>query len=107
MFPPGDPFVYSTQPMSTLEADHFQHDLGMPAWYPFDLARQDTGMGRTTLGDPNVVFSIPNFGFTNLPGFPRANPPGIKSSVVKPPPPRPFPKFVPDPFAHLPGPYLP
>lgn len=29
MFPSDDPFAYPTQPMSTLEDDHFRHDRGM------------------------------------------------------------------------------
>ncbi|KAJ5208989.1 hypothetical protein N7449_003368 [Penicillium cf. viridicatum] len=80
MFPSDDPFAYPTQPMSTLEDDHFRHDAsGMPSKYPFDSA---PGMGPTTPGDPSSAgVSTPTFDFTNLPNYPIANPPGIKSSV--------------------------
>ncbi|KAJ5514074.1 Transcription factor [Penicillium fimorum] len=80
MFPSDDPFAYPTQPMSTLEDDHFRHDrAGMPSQYPFDSA---PGMGPATPGDPSSTgVSTPNYDFTNIPNFPIANPPGIKSSV--------------------------
>jgi len=80
MFPSDDPFAYPTQPLSTLEDDHFRHDAGIPAQYPFDSA-QGAGMGPVTPGDPGVGVSTPTFDFTNLPNFPLGNPQGIKSSV--------------------------
>ncbi|CAI7580366.1 unnamed protein product [Penicillium glandicola] len=80
MFPSDDPFAYPTQPMSTLEDDHFRHDRpGMPSQYPFDSA---PGMRPTTPGElSSAGVSTPTFDFTNLPNFPIANTPGIKSSV--------------------------
>ncbi|CAG8887972.1 unnamed protein product [Penicillium egyptiacum] len=80
MFPSDDPFAYPTQPMSTLEDDHFRHDpAGMPSQYPFDSA---PGMGPSTPGDHSSAgVSTPNFDFTNMPNFPIANAAGIKSSV--------------------------
>ncbi|KAJ6170600.1 hypothetical protein N7485_007946 [Penicillium canescens] len=83
MFPSDDPFAYPTQPMSTLEDDHFRHDRGMaPSQYPFDAAPQAKGMGTTTPTDPpgGVGISTPTFDFNNLPNFP-GNPSAIKSSV--------------------------
>ncbi|KAJ5163633.1 Transcription factor [Penicillium coprophilum] len=80
MFPSDDPFAYPTQPMSTLEDDHFRHDsAGMPSQYPFDST---PGMGPNTPGDPSSAgVSTPAYDFTNLPNFPLANSSGIKSSV--------------------------
>ncbi|KXG48781.1 Transcription factor [Penicillium griseofulvum] len=80
MFPSDDPFAYPTQPMSTLEDDHFRHDhAGMPSQYPFDSA---PGMGSTTPSDPPTGgVSTPNYDFTNISNFPITNPQGIKSSV--------------------------
>lgn len=80
MFPSDDPFAYPTQPMSTLEDDHFRHDpTGMPSQYPFDSA---SGMGPATPGEPSSAgVSTPTFDFTNMPNYPIANTPGIKSSV--------------------------
>ncbi|KAJ6142448.1 hypothetical protein N7471_001901 [Penicillium samsonianum] len=61
MFPSDDPFGYPTQPMSTLEDDHFCHDRGMiPSQYPCDAAPQTTGMGTTTPTDPRgALESLP------------------------------------------------
>ncbi|KAJ5648372.1 hypothetical protein N7490_004744 [Penicillium lividum] len=73
MFPTDDPFAYPTQPMSTLEDDHFRHDrsgLG-PTQYPFD----STPMVHSP-SDPSVT--TPGFDFSNLPGYGAAS---IKSSV--------------------------
>jgi hypothetical protein len=70
MFPSDDPFAYPTQPMSTLEDDHFRHDGGIPTQYPFD----GTGMGPAS---PSVGVTTPTFDFTNQ--FPLNS--GIKSSV--------------------------
>ncbi|KAJ5326912.1 Transcription factor [Penicillium brevicompactum] len=80
MFPSDDPFAYPTQPMSTLEDDHFRHDAGIPAQYPFD-STQGTGLGPTTPGDPSVGVSTPPFDLTNLSGFPVGHTQGYKSSV--------------------------
>lgn len=80
MFPSDDPFAYPTQPMSTLEDDHFRHDAGIPSQYPFN-STQGTGMGSTTPGDSDVGVSTPPFDFTNMPNFPLGNTQGFKSSV--------------------------
>ncbi|KAJ5541464.1 hypothetical protein N7494_006540 [Penicillium frequentans] len=76
MFPSDDPFAYPTQPMSTLEDDHFRHDSSgiSSAHYPYDSASQ-SGMVNSP-SDPSVT--TPGFDFSNLPGF---GTPGIKSSV--------------------------
>ncbi|EKV06966.1 C6 transcription factor (Mut3), putative [Penicillium digitatum PHI26] len=80
MFPSDDPFAYPTQPMSTLEDDHFRHDrTGMPSQYSFDSA---PAMGPATPGDPSsAAVSTPTFDFTNKPNYPITNTPTIKSSV--------------------------
>ena len=77
MFPSDDPFAYPTQPMSTLEDDHFRHDRsGMTAGaFPFESASQ-TGMANSP-SDPSVT--TPGFDFANLPNF--GAPTGVKSSV--------------------------
>lgn len=76
MFPSDDPFAYPTQPMSTLEDDHFRHDNSgiSSAHYPYDSTSQ-TGMVNSP-SDPSVT--TPGFDFSNLPGFGTS---GIKSSV--------------------------
>ncbi|KAJ5105834.1 hypothetical protein NUU61_003181, partial [Penicillium alfredii] len=83
MFPSDDPFAYPTQPMSTLEDDHFRHDhTGMQSTqYPFDSAPQPTGMAPTTPNDPSGAgISTPTFdAFTKFPNLPVNTP--IKSSV--------------------------
>lgn len=82
MFPSDDPFAYPTQPMSTLEDDHFRHDQhGMPSQFAFDTT-QPGSMGQNTPSDPSAAsVSTPTFdAFANLPNF-NAGPPGVKSSV--------------------------
>lgn len=82
MFPSDDPFAYPTQPMSTLEDDHFRHDhTGMQ--FPFESAPQPTGMAPSTHSDPSGAgVSTPSFdAFANLPGLPVGAPSGVKSSV--------------------------
>ncbi|KAJ6118291.1 hypothetical protein N7471_013758 [Penicillium samsonianum] len=83
MLPSDNSFALSTQLMSTLEDDHFQHDHGMPSsGYPFDSTPQPTGMGPTTPGDlSSVGVTIPNLYFNSIPYFPVENPSAIKSSV--------------------------
>lgn len=76
MFPSDDPFAYPTQPMSTLEDDHFKYDgTGMPqSTFPFE---QPASRPPGTPGDQNIT--SPSFdGFGNLPSFPVG---GVKSSV--------------------------
>lgn len=80
MFPSDDPFAYPTQPMSTLEDDHFRHDrAGMPSQYSFD---SKPGMAPSTPVEPSsAAGSTSSFDFPNIPNFSGANTPGIKSSV--------------------------
>ncbi|KAJ5551068.1 hypothetical protein N7535_000990 [Penicillium sp. DV-2018c] len=84
MFPSDDPFAYPTQPMSTLEDDHFSHDQaglpqGLPPKYPFDSV---PSMGPNTPTDPsNAGISTPNFDFTSMSNFPLANAAEMKTSV--------------------------
>lgn len=79
MFPSDDPFAYPTQPMSTLEDDHFRHDqtgMSQPS-FPFE---QSAGRPPSTPSDPNVT--SPSFdNFNNLPGFSVGAHGGVKSSV--------------------------
>lgn len=53
MFPSDDPFAYPTQPMSTLEDDHFRHDPSSMSQtqYPFDSSLQSS-MGHNIPSDP-------------------------------------------------------
>ncbi|CAG8008833.1 unnamed protein product [Penicillium salamii] len=80
MFPSDDPFAYPTQPMSTLEDDHFRHEPGLPSQYPFD-SLQGTGMGPTTPGDHSVGASTPPFDLTNLSNFSIGHNQGYKPPV--------------------------
>lgn len=80
MFPSDDPFAYPTQPMSTLEDDHFRHDNGMPSQYPFDPS-QTAAMGSTTPGDHSVGVSTPPFDLSTLSNFSIGQPQGYRSSV--------------------------
>lgn len=63
MFPSDDPFAYPTQPMSTLEDDHFRNE-GTSGPFPFD---QRTTMPTTT-GAPNGMGlpNAPSENFSNL-----------------------------------------
>lgn len=85
MFPSDDPFAYPTQPMSTLEDDHFRHDqTGMPSsQFPFDSTSQPSGIGQNTSSDPSgASVSTPSFdAFANLPNFNVGATSGVKSSV--------------------------
>ncbi|KAJ5668739.1 hypothetical protein N7462_009809 [Penicillium macrosclerotiorum] len=84
MFPSDDPFAYPTQPMSTLEDDHFKHDRGgiSSSQFPFDSKSHQVGMGSSTPSDPSVAgVSTPSFDSYNLPSFPAGAPTSIKSSV--------------------------
>jgi len=82
MFPSDDPFAYPTQPMSTLEDDHFRHDrTGMQ--FSFDSKPQPNGMAPSTPSDPlGGSVSTPTFDtFPNLPNFPVGATSGVKSSI--------------------------
>ncbi|KAJ5267057.1 hypothetical protein N7478_009865 [Penicillium angulare] len=76
MFPSDDPFAYPTQPMSTLEDDHFRHDRPgmMGSQFPFDSTQ--TGMPNSP-SDPSI--STPTMDFAHLPNFGASS--GVKSSV--------------------------
>ncbi|KAJ5390299.1 uncharacterized protein N7496_001367 [Penicillium cataractarum] len=85
MFPSDDPFAYPTQPMSTLEDDHFKHErngsaLNQPS---FDSTPQHQGMGSNTPSDPSGTgISTPSFdAFANFSNFPMSATPGMKSSI--------------------------
>lgn len=83
MFPSDDPFAYPTQPMSTLEDDHFRHDRsGMH--FSFDSKpQQPTGMGTGSPSDlSGASVSTPTFdAFPNQSNFPAGNTSGVKSSI--------------------------
>lgn len=85
MFPSDDPFAYPTQPMSTLEDDHFRHDqTGMSSpQFPFDSTRQSIGMGQSTPSDlSGASASTPAFdAFGNMPNFNVGASSGVRSSV--------------------------
>ncbi|CAK37749.1 transcriptional regulator family: Fungal Specific TF [Aspergillus niger] len=51
MFPSDDPFAYPTQPMSTLENDHFQDVTGAPVTTQF-------ASGMASTADPNGVSTL-------------------------------------------------
>ncbi|KAJ5684143.1 uncharacterized protein N7477_000488 [Penicillium maclennaniae] len=82
MFPSDDPFAYPTQPMSTLEDDHFRHDRsGMQL--PFDSKpQQPSGLATSTSSDPSgTSVSTPTFEAFPVPSFPAGTPTGVKSSI--------------------------
>ncbi|KAJ5818461.1 hypothetical protein N7474_004052 [Penicillium riverlandense] len=81
MFPSDDPFAYPTQPMSTLEDDHFCHDR--PGMSSSQYAFDQTGMPPTTPSNPSSAgVTTPSFeAFPNLPYLPGGPPSGVKSSV--------------------------
>jgi len=85
MFPSDDPFAYPTQPMSTLEDDHFKHERS-GASHPqssFDTASQQQTMGSNAPSDPSGTgISTPSFdAFSNFPNFPIGTTSGVKSSI--------------------------
>ncbi|KAJ5215590.1 uncharacterized protein N7498_001997 [Penicillium cinerascens] len=58
MFSSDDPFAYPTQPMSTLEDDHFRHDH-TSVQFPFDSKpRQPTGMAINHLRSSSRLQSL-------------------------------------------------
>lgn len=82
MFPSGDPFAYPTQPMSTLEDDHFKNDrAGASAQYPFEPGPQGTAApspSSTVPASVAVSASTPTFdAFTNVPVFPSGPSGGV------------------------------
>jgi hypothetical protein len=83
MFPSDDPFAYPTQPMSTLEDDHFRHDRsGMH--FSFDSKpQQPTRMGTSSPSDMSgASVSTPTFdALPNLSNFPVGGTSGVKSSI--------------------------
>ncbi|KAJ5577584.1 uncharacterized protein N7459_006548 [Penicillium hispanicum] len=84
MFPSDDPFAYPTQPMSTLEDDHFRHDRsGMQSsQFLFEPTTQ-AGMAPSTPSDlSGGGISAASFdAFANLSNFPVGASTGVKSSV--------------------------
>ncbi|PLB52803.1 putative C6 transcription factor [Aspergillus steynii IBT 23096] len=94
MFPSDDPFAYPTQPMSTLEDDHFRQDGGAP--FGVNPTPQQSAMPS---GPDSMGLSTPNLdNFANFPlfnGTPTpvhatlptrlANPPHISQSRLQSP----------------------
>ncbi|KAJ5103422.1 hypothetical protein N7532_003951 [Penicillium argentinense] len=80
MFPSDDPFAYPTQPMSTLEDDHFRHDQSGMSQTPFPFEKP-TGIPPNTPSDPSMA--SPGFeAFNNLSMGPMHGAPGgVKSSI--------------------------
>lgn len=86
MFPSGDPFAYPTQPMSTLEDDHFKNDrVGNSAQYTFEPGSQRTTAPSTSSAVPTsaaVGASTPTFdAYTNIPVFPSGPPGGVAGGL--------------------------
>ncbi|KAF7716872.1 Activator of stress genes 1 [Penicillium ucsense] len=88
MFPSDDPFAYPTQPMSTLEADHFQHEpdstqMAQSAQPAFDKAPRQQGIGSNTQIDPSGTgITTPTFDtFPQYPNFPVTSSHSIKTSI--------------------------
>lgn len=67
MFPSDDPFAYPTQPMSTLEDDHFRND-GSSGPFAFDRSSAMPPTAPATAGGPNnmVLANPPLDNFANL-----------------------------------------
>lgn len=76
MFPSEDPFAYPTQPMSTLEDDHFKHDNGATST---QLAFNPTSQPQTASGP----IGLPTTGFENfnIPAFPNGSATGMNPVV--------------------------
>ncbi|KAI9367971.1 fungal-specific transcription factor domain-containing protein [Aspergillus egyptiacus] len=66
MFPSDDPFAYPTQPMSTLEDDHFRFETGPNTTGPFTSAIPTTTTTTTTTDQSN---GLSLDGFANFPVF--------------------------------------
>jgi len=86
MFPSGDPFAYPTQPMSTLEDDHFKNDrVGNSAQYTFEPGSQRATAPSTSSAVPTsaaVGASTPTFdAYTNIPVFPSGPPGGVAGGL--------------------------
>ncbi|KAI2792732.1 hypothetical protein POX_b02774 [Penicillium oxalicum] len=83
MFPSDDPFAYPTQPMSTLEADHFQHEPNgaqMAPQTPLEAVSHPQGMRANTPVDPGMTSPT----FTSFPQFsnlPASSVPSVNTSV--------------------------
>lgn len=84
MFPSDDPFAYPTQPMSTLEDDHFRNDQTGVQSSRFPFEAHAPSIAPSTPSDPSGPgASTPGFeSFPNFPNFTVGTPSGgIKSSV--------------------------
>lgn len=85
MFPSDDPFAYPTQPMSTLEDDHFKHERSGASrpQSSFDTASQQQKVGSNTPSDPSGTgISTTSFdAFSNFSNFPIGATSGVKSSI--------------------------
>ncbi|KAG2412116.1 hypothetical protein HFD88_009672 [Aspergillus terreus] len=84
MFPSDDPFAYPTQPMSTLEDDHFRQDGSIR---PFGLD-QRSAIASVSPTDPNTTMGMhtPNLdSFANFPlfsnGTPTSTPSGLHATL--------------------------
>ncbi|KAJ5887865.1 hypothetical protein N7495_007906 [Penicillium taxi] len=79
MFPSDDPFAYPTQPMSTLEADHFRHEPNGIRSSQFQYDAKSQAIGPTTPTDPTgTSASTPGFEFPNMSNYAAT---GVKSSI--------------------------
>ncbi|GIK01625.1 hypothetical protein Aspvir_005663 [Aspergillus viridinutans] len=84
MFPSDDPFAYPTQPMSTLEDDHFRIDgLGLQPANQFGFDPSSQGLQSSTSTDsPTAAVSTPTFdNFGSFPLFNNGTSTGINSTL--------------------------
>ncbi|GFF50797.1 activator of stress genes 1 [Aspergillus udagawae] len=84
MFPSDDPFAYPTQPMSTLEDDHFRIDgLGLQSASQFGFDPSSRGLPSATSTDsPTGAVSTPKFdNFGSFPLFHNGTSTGINTAL--------------------------
>jgi hypothetical protein len=84
MFPSDDPFAYPTQPMSTLEDDHFRIDgLGLQSASQFGFDPSSRGLPSSTSTDsPTGAVSTPTFdNFGSFPLFHNGTSTGINAAL--------------------------
>lgn len=84
MFPSDDPFAYPTQPMSTLEDDHFRTDrLGLQSPNQFGFDPTPHGLPSSTPTDSSMVaVSTPTFdNYGNFPLFNNGTSTGMNATL--------------------------
>ncbi|KAL1857976.1 Gypsy retrotransposon integrase-like protein 1 [Paecilomyces lecythidis] len=81
MFPSGDPYMYPTQPMSTLEDDHFKND-NSPSSGQYGFPSMPNASSAARLPAVNAANPVYD-GFPNVPVFP-SGPPGGAATALPP-----------------------